>query len=54
MADIALDEIFRWVKDLGFPIVVALYVLIRQEPKLTRIDNKLNRLTDIMLAGNKK
>ncbi len=44
-----MEEIFfRWIPSVGFPIVVAGYVLIRIEPKLTALTKSVDKLIPIV------
>ena len=48
-----IEEIlFKWIPTVGFPIVVALYVLARQEPKLNKINTNLAKLEPLSGAIN--
>lgn len=45
-----MEEIlFKWIPSVGFPIVVAIYVLVRQEPKLNKLSRSVVKLEP--LAG---
>ena len=44
-----MEEIFfKWIPQVGFPIVVAAYVLIRIEPKLSKLIKAITELTPIV------
>ena len=52
-----MEEIFfKWIPQVGFPIVVAAYVLIRIEPRLNRLADAINKLIPIIKedSGNTK
>ena len=46
------DILFKWIPTVGFPIVVAIYVLVRQEPKLNKINTNLAKLEPLAGAIN--
>lgn len=44
-----MEEIlFKWIPQVGFPIVVAAYVLIRIEPRLNKLTEAINKLIPIV------
>ena len=44
-----MEEIFfKWIPQVGFPIVVAGYVLLRIEPKLSKLIEVLSELIPIV------
>jgi len=44
-----MEEIFfKWIPQVGFPIVVAAYVLIRIEPRLNKLTDAINKLMPII------
>ena len=44
-----MEEIlFKWIPQVGFPIVVAAFVLIRIEPKLTKLIEAITTLIPIV------
>ena len=44
-----MEEIlFKWIPSVGFPIVVAIYVLVRQEPKLTKLTTAITDLIPLV------
>ena len=52
-----MEEIFfKWIPQVGFPIVVAAYVLIRIEPRLNKLTEAINKLVPIVEkdSGNTK
>lgn len=40
-----MDEIYSSVANLGFPIVISLYLLIRIEGKLNQLTESINELS---------
>ncbi|MEG6567087.1 YvrJ family protein [Thermoanaerobacterium saccharolyticum] len=40
-----MNEIFAGIANLGFPIVVSIYLLVRIEGKLDSLTNSINELT---------
>ena len=52
-----MEEIFfKWIPQVGFPIVVAAYVLIRIEPRLNKLVEVVTKLIPIIKedSGNTK
>jgi len=48
-----MEEIlFRWIPSVGFPIVVAVYVLVRQEPRLNKLNKAVTKLEPLVGAIN--
>lgn len=44
-----MEEVFfKWIPQVGFPIVVAAYVLIRIEPRLNKLANAVSQLVPIV------
>lgn len=44
-----MEEIlFKWIPQVGFPIVVAIYVLVRQEPKLSKLTTAVQDLVPLV------
>ena len=44
-----MEEIFfKWIPQVGFPIVVAAYVLIRIEPRLNKLSDGIIKLIPII------
>jgi len=44
-----MEEIlFKWIPSVGFPIVVAVYVLVRQEPRLNKLTTAINNLIPLV------
>jgi len=44
-----MEEIFfKWIPQVGFPIVVAAYVLIRIEPRLNKLADAISKLIPII------
>jgi len=40
------------VRDIGFPVFVALFVLVRLEPAVKRLDNSITALTIVAAKSN--
>ncbi|MBS4535795.1 YvrJ family protein [Clostridium sp. D2Q-14] len=40
-----MEEIFSHIANLGFPIVVSIFLLVRIEAKLSEITSSINELT---------
>ena len=48
-----MEEVFfKWIPQVGFPIVVAAFVLIRIEPKLTKLIEAITTLIPIVSASS--
>ncbi len=48
-----MEEIlFKWIPTVGFPIVVAAFVLIRIEPKLTKLIEAITTLIPIVKVSS--
>lgn len=50
-----MDELLKAVGDIGFPIAVTAYLLIRIEGKLDKLSTSINQLSTILsikLGGN--
>jgi hypothetical protein len=50
-----MDEFIKFISNLGFPIAVATYLLIRIEGKLDKLSTSINQLATILsikLGGN--
>lgn len=45
------SEIVSFIKDLGFPIFVSVFVLLRMEPTLHRLDKSIARLLEHLKAN---
>ena len=44
-----IEEIlFKWIPSVGFPIAVAIYVLVRQEPKLDKLTKAVTELVPLV------
>ena len=44
-----MEELFfKWIPQVGFPIVVAAYVLIRIEPRLNKLSDAIIKLIPII------
>ncbi|MDI6605406.1 YvrJ family protein [Aceticella autotrophica] len=48
-----MNEIFAGVANLGFPIVVSIYLLVRVESKLDNLTNSINELAKAIAAKEK-
>ena len=47
-----MGEIFGYIKDFGFPSVVALFVLLRIEPELKRLNHAITSLMVVTAKSN--
>jgi hypothetical protein len=47
-----MTEAVGWIKDLGFPIFVAVFVLCRLEPAIKRLDQSITTLTVVTAKSN--
>lgn len=50
-----MEDLLKAVGDIGFPIAVAAYLLIRIESKIDRLSTSINQLSTILsikLGGN--
>jgi len=50
-----MDDLLKSIADVGFPIAVAAYLLIRIEGKLESLSSSINQLSTILsikLSGN--
>lgn len=45
-----MDEIYTHIANLGFPIVVSIYLLVRVENKLDSLTRSINELTKTIAA----
>ena len=46
---VKIEELFfKWIPQVGFPIVVAAYVLIRIEPRLNKLSDVIIKLIPII------
>lgn len=41
-----MSDLVSFVRDLGFPIFVAVFVLVRMEPTLNRLDKTIAKLLE--------
>lgn len=49
-----MEEIFfKWIPQVGFPIVVAAFVLIRIEPKLNKLIEAITELIPVVKQDSK-
>jgi hypothetical protein len=44
--------LFKWIPSVGFPIVVAVYVLVRIEPRLNKLNTAITKLEPLVDAIN--
>ncbi|HHY90974.1 MAG TPA: YvrJ family protein [Clostridiales bacterium] len=47
-----MDEIYAYVANLGFPIVVSVYLLVRIEAKLEKLSASIHELAQVISACN--
>jgi len=47
-----MGEIFGYIKDFGFPSVVALFVLLRIEPEMRRLRQSITSLMVVTAKSN--
>ena len=47
-----MNEVFTYIKDFGFPAVVAIFVLVRLEPAIRRLDQSITTLTVVSAKAN--
>lgn len=46
-----MEEIlYKWIPSVGFPIAIAMYLLIRIEPKLTALSDVVEKLVAVVAA----
>ena len=50
--DIMEALLFKWIPSVGFPIVVAIYVLVRIEPRLNKLNIAITKLEPLVDAIN--
>lgn len=43
-----MEEMINILSNVGFPIAIALYLLIRFETKLTQLNDSINNLSNII------
>ena len=49
-----MEEIlFKWIPSVGFPIVVAVYVLVRQEPRIDKLAKAITALIPLVKQETK-
>ncbi|MGO1372494.1 MAG: YvrJ family protein [Senegalia sp. (in: firmicutes)] len=46
-----MEIIFTQIANLGFPIVVSIFLLVRIESKLTDITSSINQLTKAIISN---
>lgn len=44
-----MEDLFSYVANLGFPIVVSVYLLVRLEGKMDNLTESINRLSSSIL-----
>lgn len=44
----ALDLIAKFIKDIGFPVFIAVYLLVRVDPALRELTRVVHSLSDVM------
>ncbi|WP_130805936.1 YvrJ family protein [Senegalia massiliensis] len=49
-----MEIIFSQIANLGFPIVVSVFLLVRIESKLTDITSSINELTKAIISKTKE
>lgn len=42
------EMLFKWIPSIGFPIVVAVYILVRTEPRLNKLTETINKSIEII------
>ncbi|MBP3039838.1 YvrJ family protein [Bacillaceae bacterium Marseille-Q3522] len=48
-----MDQLFPFISDIGFPIVVTLYLLHRIEAKIDKVVHSINLLSNCMKSKEK-
>lgn len=46
-----MEEIFNGVANVGFPIAVSIYLLMRIEGKMENLTNSINELSRVIASG---
>lgn len=46
-----MEEIYSGIANLGFPIVISLYLLVRIEGKLNQLTESINELSKVISGG---
>ncbi|KNF09673.1 hypothetical protein CLPU_2c01240 [Gottschalkia purinilytica] len=46
-----MNEFYNYISNLGFPIVVSIYLLVRIEGKLDELTNSINNLSKVLLLS---
>lgn len=41
------EMLFKWIPSIGFPIVVAVYILVRIEPRLNKLTETISKSIEI-------
>jgi hypothetical protein len=47
-----LELVGRFIKDIGFPIFVTVYLLVRIEPALRELTRVIHSLSDVVQVAN--
>jgi hypothetical protein len=48
-----MEEILKQIGNVGFPVVVAIYLLVRMEAKLDQLTTSIISLTNVIEHGQK-
>jgi hypothetical protein len=48
-----MEEVIKQVANVGFPVVVAIYLLVRMEAKLDQLTTSIISLTNVIEHGPK-
>lgn len=43
-----MEELIAQIANVGFPIVVSMYLLVRIEGKMSELTRSINKLTDVL------
>ncbi len=49
-----LDELANFIKEVGFPVAVAVILLVRMNGKLDRLTNSLDKLIHLIGRGQQE
>jgi hypothetical protein len=49
-----MEELLKQIGNVGFPVVVAIYLLVRMEAKLDQLTTSIVSLTNVIEHGVKK
>jgi hypothetical protein len=47
----ALELVARFIKDIGFPVFIAVYLLVRVDPALRELTRVIHSLSDVTQAA---